>query len=448
MDVFSQKNLLKVYQELKLGKLNTGLDRLSRKNFDKSIDDSINIIKRKITDSTYEFTPYKEILLLKGKDKLPRVISIPTIRDKIVLKILGIELKKIWGISSNLQETIESISEQIKSNKYKYFLKMDVSGYYSSIPHDLLINALSLKIRDANVLELIIKAVKTQTYSTTSTKNDRETSDITKGIPQGISISNGLGYAYLKEFDTLHKRKRKYKYFRYVDDILVLCENETEGAKIQNIIEKELQTKYILSLGDGKEEKGLIDNGISFLGYKFNSDGRIEISKKNISRLEVNIETLFHEFINSSDKRIRGNTELIKWKIDLKICGIIKNKKTYGWVYYFRRNENTALMHRLDDFILKMIARFHLEKSLLTSDGKYKGKKFVNMFYEIKNKGKLSDKITNVDNYSTLQKREILKKVCKRNADTFTDVYVDIEFNKFIFKSIHEIEYDLQQQYM
>lgn len=448
MDIFSRKNILKVYKNLKKGKLNTGLDRISRKNFDSNTNDHIDIIERKINNSTYEFTPFKEILLLKGKGKIPRILSIPTIRDKIVLKILGNELKKIWGKSSQLQETVKSISNQIKSGKYKYYLKMDISGYYSSIPHKELTNILADKIKDTKVLELIVKAIKTHTYATSSSKEYRDFSDIEKGIPQGISISNALGFAYLKEFDTYNRRKRKYEYYRYVDDILILCLDDISGLKIQQTIKDKLKMNYQLTLEPDKEDKNSIANGITFLGYKFNHDGSIEISKKNIMRLESNIEIILHDFINSKDKRVKNNIELLKWKINLKISGLIKNNKTYGWVYYFRLNENVALMHRLDSILVRMIKRFKLEKKLLTSNGKYNGKKFVTMFYEIKNKGNLTRKIMNVDTLTVQQKRDVLRTVCQRKLDSSPDYYIDIEFNKFIFKSISEIEFDLQQQYM
>lgn len=448
MDIFSRKNLTKTYNELKLGKLNTGLDRINRRNFDKNLNENIQIIERKVNDFSYEFTPYKEVLLLKGRDKYPRVLSIPTIRDKIILKILGNEIKRTWGISSNLQETIDSIKENVKKNIYNYYVKLDISGYYSSIPHDTLIKTLSEIISNEKILSLIIKSIKTHTYSTLSTKEDRTYDEITVGVPQGLSISNGLGYAYLKEYDSIHNRKRKYKYYRYVDDILILCKNESDGMQLHKIISEDLYNKYGLNLGETKSDSGFLDDGFTFLGYKFNPNGSIEISHKNISRIENNIETLFHQFNTSTDKRIKGNAELLKWKIDLKISGLIKNKKIYGWVYYFRNNENIAIMHRLDDFVVKMVKRFHLEKYLLNSENKYNGNKFVKMFYEIKSYGNLSNKIINVDNFTLSKKREILKRVCKRKADTFSDFYVEIEFNKFIFKSIQEIEYDLHQQYM
>lgn len=71
-----------------MAKCTVGVDRVNFKNFKNNLSENSSIIERKVKNGTYTFSRYKEVLILKGKDKLPRTIYIPTIRDKIVLSLL------------------------------------------------------------------------------------------------------------------------------------------------------------------------------------------------------------------------------------------------------------------------------------------------------------------------------------------------------------------------
>ena len=84
-DYFELEYLKDLYtRKIKKSK-SKGIDKISIETFDKKLEENLNIIIRKVLNKTYIFSPYLEILKLKGRDKSPRLISIPTIRDKIVL---------------------------------------------------------------------------------------------------------------------------------------------------------------------------------------------------------------------------------------------------------------------------------------------------------------------------------------------------------------------------
>ena len=98
---------------------------------------------------------------------------------------------------------------------------------------------------------------------------------------------------------------------------------------------------------------------------------------------------------------------------------------------------------------MHLCKRFGLEKDLLIND-KYAGKKFVKTFKEFKSKQDNTDYIPNLDNYSNNQKRDVLKRICWRNAkwvNHLNDFMLNKEFEKFIFHSIKQIERDLHQIY-
>lgn len=66
-----------------------GIDGLSPQTFWKRYEKELEIIAKKCLAGTYTFSCYKEKLVLKGRGKLPRVLSVPTMRDRLVLGVLN-----------------------------------------------------------------------------------------------------------------------------------------------------------------------------------------------------------------------------------------------------------------------------------------------------------------------------------------------------------------------
>lgn len=88
-DKYKEDNLLRFYNTKISHKASPGIDRVSRTIFENKIEENLKIIGRKVTNGSYRFIPYKEKLISKGRDKFPRVISIPSIRDKVTIGVLN-----------------------------------------------------------------------------------------------------------------------------------------------------------------------------------------------------------------------------------------------------------------------------------------------------------------------------------------------------------------------
>ena len=57
--------------------------------FWKRYERELEVISKRCLEETYKFSPYLEKLILKGKDKLPRMLSVPSMRDRMVLGALN-----------------------------------------------------------------------------------------------------------------------------------------------------------------------------------------------------------------------------------------------------------------------------------------------------------------------------------------------------------------------
>ena len=93
---FRLKTIKEVYGEKISKKATRGIDRIGIKKFNEIKKDQLNIIFNKCNAGTYNFSPYVEKLQSKGRGKNPRLISVSTIRDRIVLYILKEILHEIF----------------------------------------------------------------------------------------------------------------------------------------------------------------------------------------------------------------------------------------------------------------------------------------------------------------------------------------------------------------
>ena len=87
--LFVPKHLSEHYAEKIKNKPSVGMDKVSPKKFEETLDENIEIIVRKVMNGSYHFTRYKQLLFTKGPSKPPRAICVPTMRDKLTASVLN-----------------------------------------------------------------------------------------------------------------------------------------------------------------------------------------------------------------------------------------------------------------------------------------------------------------------------------------------------------------------
>jgi len=431
---FKIKNVKKIYENHIKDRPSVGIDGININVFEKSQDIEFETIHRKVFNGTYDFSFYKEKLISKGRKKYPRVISIPTIRDKIVLKVISNVLSEIYeeDLSNELIHTkVDLIKNAINKNHYDSFIKIDIENFYPTINHKELMKIIHKKTKKVEFTSLLKKSISQETVSKSNNKIEKYTNK--KGVPQGLSISNLLSTIYLINLDKKHSTKSDYDYFRYVDDILILCRNSDIDRIFSDIKSdmKKLKLKiHEIGVSSQKTDNGLIKNGFYFLGYLF-SDKLITVRESSITRLHNSIVDIFIQYKYSKEKRI----ELLLWKLNLKITGCKFNDKKYGWLFFFSQITDKTTLYKLDLFINNMFKKFEIN-----IDG-YKVKKFKRTYFEILKNRTSTKYIPDFTTLSTKDKKKILKDIFNMNVD-FKNV--DYRFDKIIYKNIKQMEEDIQ----
>jgi len=421
-----------VYKDKILGRASVGLDSVTPKAFDESLDENILLISKKVLAGNYHFTRYREVLINKGRGKEPRVISIPTVRDKLALASYHLFLKESFKdvIEEPLIHTIVGdITHEVLAEQYDGFVKIDITKFYASIDHNILFKKVKRKVRKTEAIAFLKKAITTETIARSGPAKERK--DIEKGVPEGLSISNILADIYLTDLKEIICSSFEVKYFRYVDDILILCD-AANAKRLESFAIEVLKNKFNLIVSSQKTTSGKIRNGVPFLGYVFYNN-KISVRPAAEQKLENSLEELFRTW-----KKEKISTPLLIWRLNLRIAGCILDRKKYGWMFYYSQLNDLRIPFHLDWLVDRLFDRFNLKKP---DDVK----SFVRVYHEITKNVSRSTYLINVDMYSYADKLRILSSIygCKP-SDTKNRNAVDSFFKETMFDELQRLESDIQ----
>lgn len=352
-----------------------GIDGTSKEKFDEILDSELSLIQRKIENNTYDFSFYKQKLIVKSMNKT-REISIPTLRDKLVIKYLDFYIRdKFEEVTKNIlnaQQIIKKVKDS--KNKYDSFIKVDIQNFFSSINHEILVNKLKSNIDDERILNLITKVITQSTVDVNTPFKQRIKYNNKEGLPQGLSISGLLSEIYLFDLVQKYSIKDNLEFFRYVDDVLIFCKKsdiEEITKSLKSDFEDLKLTIHDFAINSNKSSFGNINEPFEFLGYKF-EDKLISVRETSIQKMYANISKIFTLYKN---KKYFSKEEFIT-RLNLKITGCVIDGKKYGWISFFSLINDYTLLFMLDKFVEKSCKNFNINYEEI--------KKFSRAIYEIK----------------------------------------------------------------
>ena len=208
--------------------------------------------------------------------------------------------------TNDTQGAVKRIAEKVKSGEVLVY-DADLSPFFDTIPHDKLMAALQMRIKDGSVLGLIRHWLKVCVQE----PNGVRVSPKGRGTPQGGVISPLLANIYLHWFETIVSLTAKacgqvMSIVRYADDFVILTREWTDGfvQKVEGILEGRLE------LTVNREKTKLLDfrephTTLTFLGYDFRmvrdrlfGTGKRYLtfgpSKKSMKRIREKIHGITH----------------------------------------------------------------------------------------------------------------------------------------------------------
>lgn len=242
-----------------------------------------------------------------------RIIMSESMSDKIINHMISsyilfplispklIETNVATRPNKGTKAGIYYMKKYINKLKFKYdkiyILKCDISKFFYSIDHEILINKMKKLISDNDLLNIIIEVINSTNYSYISDdidkliakrkeeivklkiSNNQKNAMINdlnripkysnnKGLPIGNFSSQIFAIFYLNDLDHFIKEKLKIKYYiRYMDDFILIHQDKDYLKYCYSEIEKKV-SEVKLKINN-KTQICEIHDGVNFLGYKF-----------------------------------------------------------------------------------------------------------------------------------------------------------------------------------
>lgn len=394
----------------------------------------------------YRFTQYRQLLVSKGAGKYPRVLSIPTARDRIALKALaGVLLEVFPETKSGLpQDRVEDVRKALNSGVFDSFVRIDVREFYPSVKHDQIERSLRIKIRKPEIVKIVLDAISTPTVADGSRRLP-SAARMACGVPQGLAISNLLAELVVAPVDQKMRADPRCNYFRFVDDILIFCDSADSGALHDEVVSHLAEvglTCHEPVAGSSKTALGSVADGFDYLGYVFKR-GRIGVRASSVSRVESALARTFTAYrkqaaaARTSEAQRLALTRCL-WFVNLTVTGCIYKKSARGWLPYFRQMNDLTVLKKLDLDVQAFQMRFGLPAHV-------KPKRFMRAYWALRHQEThATSYVPNFDEFGVEAKRQHLSLIDGDFAIALlSDYEVGVRWSRVLDRAVNDLERDV-----
>lgn len=372
------------YRQARKNKGKPGADGVSFEDIENSeegIAGLLDALQQELREKTYRPLPVKRKCIPKANGKM-RPLGIPCIRDRVVQTALKLVIEPIFEADfcdcsygfrpkRSAHQAIEEIQSSLQAGRTAVY-DADLSSYFDTIDHGILIELVKKRISDSSVLKLIRMWLRApvQDEDTTHKQNRyrkrkrrrkrkaREEKKLTyprSGTPQGGVISPLLANIVLHEMDaSFHsnpgspRRFANARLIRYADDFVVMA--RYMGTRITDWLERKLEGDLKLSINRDKTK--VVDvkqpgTTLDFLGFSMRYDRDLH------GRPDRYLNTF------PSAKTVRVYRDKLRevtssgYKKSLKAIIAVVNEKNRSWKNYFQIGYPKKCFRELDYFILE-----------------------------------------------------------------------------------------------
>ena len=262
------------------------------------------LIMSNLKDGSYQPMPVKRVEIPKTPGKT-RSLGIPTALDRTIqvaiLRILEplidpyfLDQNHGFRPARSVYTAAVQVLQHIKSGK-AYVVDVDLSKFFDTVSHDLLMEQLRGITSDPILLDLIWKYLKAGVLV------NGEIQPTDEGVPQGGPLSPFLANLFLHQFD-LELMRRGYAFVRYADDFLIFSSSRRAGSRIMKTITGILEG---ISLKVNEEKSSVLhEKDLEYLGFEFQDE--IRISAKSIDKFKGNVRSYCKRGSNKSVEKNMG----------------------------------------------------------------------------------------------------------------------------------------------
>ncbi len=330
------ETLREAYQLAKQNNGAPGIDGVTFTAIEEAgVEEFLVQIRGELVSRTYVPLRARKKAIPKDGGKV-RMLSIPSIRDRVVQGALKLVLEPIFEADfqpgsfgyrprRSAHQAVHQVADAIVKGNTRV-IDVDLRAYFDNVRHDRLLAKVAQRVSDADVLhllKLILKASGSQ------------------GVPQGGVISPLLSNLYLNEVDKMLERAKEVtrtgnwthiEYARFADDLVILVDAQPKHNWLLPAVNRRLReelTKLHVELNEEKSRIVELAKGgtFSFLGFDF----RRVRSRRGKWRPEETPK------LKKRTALLRRLKEVFRYHRSHPLSGIVEtiNPILRGWVRYF-----------------------------------------------------------------------------------------------------------------
>lgn len=342
-----------------LKRLPSGVDGVSTENFLGRREHHLKEILRLLNapgGPRYKFGPL--LRLEKPKDTGGvRLIHIPRIRDQVVLRLIHdnlLQAATLHGIDLRVsapQKVVAKFREALKSFADPVIVRTDITKFYDSIPRAQVVERATEFFPAtlySDLLRVWSEKIMARPLFVAGTSFDLPVA----GLPQGLSISSSLSEVWGKQID--EKLSGKFLFYRYVDDITLVCPNHADASAALKHTARVLN-ELGLKLSESKTKIETLKDGVTWLGLKHFSDS-VQVDDDRVHRWLRKFARMRREAVKNiatGQDRHTVVTDYLR-AVDLELSGRTGSK--VGW---FSLVTDTAKWNAVDKALHNMIRSVH-----------------------------------------------------------------------------------------
>ena len=269
-----------------------GIDGVTVEDFPLTFREYWPEIRSAILEGTYVPSPVQRVEIPKSDGSF-RPLGIPIVLDRVIQQaIAGIPgriFDPCFSESScgfrpgrSAHDGVRQVKEYIGQG-YKIAVDMDLSKFFDTVNHDVLMHRVARRIEDKRVLKLIGK------YLRAGVMVNGRTLPTPLGVPQGGPLSPLLANILLDDLDK-ELEKRGHRFVRYADDFIIMVKSLSAGQRVMASIRRFLERELRLTVNEKKSKVGPVEE-CGFLGFVF-VHGKIRWSDKAFREFKRRIREL------------------------------------------------------------------------------------------------------------------------------------------------------------
>ena len=350
----------------RLAKQNNGAPGIDGETFavieERGVGRFVEELREELSRRTYRPLRVRKVEIPKDGGKV-RVLSIPTIRDRVVQGALKLILEPIFEADfqpgsfgyrpkRKPQDAVQRVADAIIRGK-TYVIDLDLRAFFDTVRHDIVLEKVARRVDDGDVMRLLRLVMKATGK---------------RGVPQGGVISPLLSNIYLNEVDRMLERAKEttrtgqwtaLEYTRFADDLVVLVDFHPRHLWLRKAVEQRLREEFAklqVEVNEDKTKRVDLRRGESFgfLGFRFSRIRspkgrwmplRIPLLKKRTALLRK-LKDVFRRFESQATRGLIGAV----------------NPVLRGWVNYFRSGHSSRCFSYIRDWVEKKIRR-HLARA-------------------------------------------------------------------------------------